>query len=256
MSSMFDVPQHLIMLLALAVSGGDAGRVTPAPPAPAMAAASAASSPITFRDQVWLEALKCGAGGEELAGDAVRVFRTSGGRYYVPVESDRRQIMELKRDADIAALVAFGFARCNGAVLRNGLSREPSAGELYIAHVLGGETALDLIRLAGREPETRLKDRWPEIAAALGELKDARGPTATVGAVVSRMKAGVERRPSGEEVAAWFANGQRMTLGLPLKGAVSDAAHAEPDIRFAEHSVAGWGWSAVVTSSVPALPQH
>jgi hypothetical protein len=251
-SSVFDVPQQLVMLLALAVADAEPAHVVP-PPAPVAAtAASQPSAAIAFRDEVWLEALKCGAGGQELASDASRVFRTSSGKYYVPDEQDRRRVMDLKGDADVAALVTLGFAHCNARTLRKELSREPTAGELYLAHLFGSALAMDAISAAERDPQARFRDRLPDAATAFPELKAHRGAPSTVASTIARLKAGVERQPSGEEVAEWFANSSRMTLGLALKGAVEDDARgATAGANTVHASAASWGWSVTVKAEEP-----
>ena len=60
MSSLFDVPVHLAMVLALAVSGADGGAVRPPE---SKARQSASVGPYRFSEQIWLEALQSGAGG-------------------------------------------------------------------------------------------------------------------------------------------------------------------------------------------------
>ncbi|MGQ0672163.1 MAG: hypothetical protein ACT4N2_04690 [Hyphomicrobium sp.] len=216
MSSLFDVPAQLVLVLTLAASGGEPAAaprtaVTPTPVAAVVEAA--AIRPIPFREQTWLAALESGAGGEPLAAEASRIFRTSGGRYYVPVASERQRILELRKDADIAALVAFGQARRHAETLRAALKRSPTASDLYLAHVLGADRSIALISSAASDQDRLVSDVLPGLADDWPELRPTGGRAASVGALVARLKLAIERRPTGAEVAQWFGRARRSLGG-------------------------------------------
>jgi hypothetical protein len=74
--------------------------------------------------------------------------------------------MELRRDPTVAATMAGAFTQRNREALSGALGREPTGGELYIAHVLGARGAQELIGNAQGAP-TRIAARdFPEAAAA------------------------------------------------------------------------------------------
>lgn len=184
MSSLFDVPQALVMILSLAASG--AGEAVP-PAHIGTRAAAADANPYRFTDETWLRALHSGAGGDELSQVQAGIFRTSGGRYYVPAEAERKRIAALKRDPEIAALVAYGSARLNAKAMAPALSHAPGASDLYIAHVLGAKTAISLIALVTEHPAEPLVARLPEFAAIAAEMAGDKASKVTAGALYRRL---------------------------------------------------------------------
>ncbi len=195
-----------------------------------------------YSEQVWLEALRSGAGGEDLAPAASRVFRTSGGRLYIPSDADRQRILNLRRDAKSAGLVAFGLAKRNAEQFRAELGRSPTAGELYLAHAFGSETAIALVSAAEKRAGVPLASEFRDIAAEYPELGETAGRPTTVGAAVTQLKRSIERRPSGSEVAVWFRRGPGFALSGDLKGRFEDEPPESTgiDTPFREASTSGW----------------
>ncbi len=121
------------------------------------------AGPYRFGERTWLRALK-----EDLPGDAhgyaPSIFRTSGGRYYVPRASDRSEILAARNETELAARAARAFANANARTLRARLKRRPTVGELYIAHLFGPEAAAQLIARARTHPGEPLANFAPELA--------------------------------------------------------------------------------------------
>lgn len=145
MSSLVDVPAQLALALTLA-----AGAPEP-PPLQAPAAAISHQVDLRFTEQSWLAGLK--AHGAELGHSeaATRIFRTSSGRYYVPVPEERQAILTLRHKAHIALPLAARLARANAEALRQRLGRAPTAADLYLAHVWTLEIAAGMIEAADRQ---------------------------------------------------------------------------------------------------------
>jgi hypothetical protein len=176
LSSLFEVPAQLALLLSLAAAG--TGPAAPEAPGLAPTTFSAhtirepvvADGPYRFSEEMWFRALKEGGRSEAAREAAACVFRTSGGRYYVPASAERERILKERWNETLAAGVAGAFAEVNRERMRPALDRGPSAGELYIAHVLGPETALALINGAKATPRKLAVDALPELADAAPEL--------------------------------------------------------------------------------------
>lgn len=201
MSSLFEVPAQLVMILSFVASGAaDPSRLDGI--VPEQATSTMIERPLGFSDQTWLEAVMIGSGGEVLAPYAARIFKTSSGRFYVPSDSDRQNIKSLKGNSVLVAAVALGFARRNAFVMQAALERAPTAGELYLAHAVGSETAVALIQATARVPNEALSARFPEVTAAYPELARDRGRQQTVGAAVRRTVNAVDQNPLAETVAA------------------------------------------------------
>lgn len=240
MSSLFEVPAQLAVILSfVATGGGDASQLDAI--IPARVTAVSIERPLGFSDQMWLEALKFGSGGTKLEMHAQRIFKTSSGRYYVPSDQDRQKIASLKQDAAEVSIVAAGFARLNAAFMQSALERAPTAGELYLAHLFGSDTAIAMLETARRTPGAALSARFPEVAGTYPELARAGAPFQTVGGIVRRIVNAVDQNPVVETVSSVIdaRSDEDRTLG-PLR---SDAG------RFAlvpKAEIATRGWEAAI----------
>jgi hypothetical protein len=225
-SSLFDIPAQLAMLLSLAAA--TAGHEPPAPLKPAREhhaaiAAEPLVGPMRFGERAWLRALH--ESGVEAQGYASRVFVTSGGRYYVPA-TERQRILEARTDAALAARVARAAAERNAMRLRAATKRAPAAGDLYIAHIFGPEVAISLLRAVGEDADAPLKARLPALAAAVAEIDEVRGKTLSVSQFY-RQLAGALREPP-------------RLVAIGLKPSVADAPGATADADEAERPMLAW----------------
>ncbi|HLN08957.1 MAG TPA: lytic transglycosylase domain-containing protein, partial [Xanthobacteraceae bacterium] len=94
------------------------------------------------------------------------IVKTSSGNYVVPDAAARRQVMKLRYDPTANAVMAGAFTQHNAARLAGGLGRQPTGGELYMAHVLGPGGAVKLISTAARTPQTTAANLFPGAARA------------------------------------------------------------------------------------------
>ncbi len=208
LSSLLDVPAQLALALSLAAATAAnepprAPSAAPTPPASvAMLVAEPPQGPYRFSEGNWLRALK-----EDLPKDgrgyAQSIFRTSGGRYYVPRGVERMQILAGREDEELAGRAARAFARSNARVLRASLRRVPTAGELYIAHLFGPETAASLIAHVRAHPNDVAAKQGPELAAAARDIAGrGTGATLTLGQLYARLTAPFAQGPGAARVAA------------------------------------------------------
>jgi hypothetical protein len=132
----------------------------------ARAATSSATGLFQFIESTWIETLA--ESGDELGlqnyADAIE--RTPDGRYVVPDAEDRAEILALRTDPEIAALMAGALTVQNADYLQQRIGRAPDAGELYIAHFLGAAGAARLIEGAASTPDVTAADIFPRQAAA------------------------------------------------------------------------------------------
>ena len=185
MSSLLDVPAQLTLALSLAAATAAAepprapAATLPPPAAAAALVPEPIAGPYRFGESMWLRALK-----EDLPRDAhgyaQGIFRTSGGRYYVPRQTERRAILAARDDGALAARAARAFARSNARALRASLGRTPTAGDLYVAHLFGPEAAAHLIARARSHPGELATNYAPELAEKAAELFGARKRSLTL----------------------------------------------------------------------------
>ncbi|MDD7910552.1 MULTISPECIES: lytic transglycosylase domain-containing protein [Pseudovibrio] len=132
----------------------------------AKAQTSSATGLFQFIESTWLETLK--KSGDELGLEdyARHIEVTSDGDYVVENPHLREQLLDLRKDPEVSALVAGAFTQANREVLTSKLNRTPSTGELYVAHFLGASGGARLISAAEQTPEVDASALFPQQARA------------------------------------------------------------------------------------------
>ncbi|MTH99402.1 transglycosylase SLT domain-containing protein [Roseibium sp. RKSG952] len=121
----------------------------------AKARTSSATGLFQFIESTWLETMKEAGPRHGLDRYSDAIERTSSGRYHVSDPAMRQEILELRQDPEIASLMAGALTQKNADHLRTRLGREPSDGELYMAHFLGATGASRLIEAANANGQMR-----------------------------------------------------------------------------------------------------
>lgn len=146
----------------------------------AKAKTSSATGLFQFIEQTWLSMVKQ-EGPKQGMQNYADAISDAGGRLTVSDPAMRDKILQLRTDPQVSAVMAGALTQKNRDQLAGALGREPQAGELYMAHVLGSRGASDLIKAAASDP-TRIAARdFPEAAAAnRGIFYDKAGSARTV----------------------------------------------------------------------------
>jgi hypothetical protein len=132
----------------------------------AKAKTSSATGLFQFIEQTWLSMVKREGPKQGLANYAEAITESDGGRLTVADPAARDKILALRKDPQVAAVMAGALTQQNRDQLTQSLGRQPHAGELYMAHVLGARGASDLIRAATGDPGRVAARDFPEAAAA------------------------------------------------------------------------------------------
>jgi hypothetical protein len=103
----------------------------------ARAATSSATGLYQFIESTWLDTMKRHGARFGLGHVADQIDLTASGSAYVADDARREAILSLRSNPQVAALMAAGLAEDNRAHLMPILGRQPSHGELYLAHFLG-----------------------------------------------------------------------------------------------------------------------
>ncbi|KZL21234.1 Transglycosylase SLT domain protein [Pseudovibrio axinellae] len=127
----------------------------------AKAKTSSASGLFQFIESTWLETLK--KNGEELGLEdySAHIRVDAKGKYQVDNAHLRKQLLDLRYDPEVSSLVAGALAKDNASGLSNSLGREPSEGELYLAHFLGVTGSLRLLNAVQDAPQKKAADLFP-----------------------------------------------------------------------------------------------
>lgn len=132
----------------------------------AKARTSSATGLFQFIESTWLGVVRENGERFGLDDEAAAIRSTGRGRLQVADPQMRDHILSLRSDPDVAALMAGAFTEDNADYLRKAIGRDPSEGELYIAHFLGAGGAAKMISLAESRPTDRAADHFPAAARA------------------------------------------------------------------------------------------
>lgn len=132
----------------------------------AKASSSSASGMFQFVEQTWLQMVKEAGPSYGLGAEARQITRNGSGRYDVDDSAVRARILALRNDPAAASVMAGAFTARNRETLAAAFGRAPTDGELYIAHFLGAQGAIELTRLAATRPDAAAAASFREAARA------------------------------------------------------------------------------------------
>lgn len=155
----------------------------------ARAPSSSAAGLFQFVEQTWLGALKRHGAKYGYGGYADLIRESGDGRLSVSGDA-RKAVMALRMDPRAASLMAGELASDNSAYLKGRVGREPTSGELYIAHFLGPKGSGDLIEAAKARPGASAAALFPEAAAANPAIFYREGRSASVAEVYANLTSG------------------------------------------------------------------
>ncbi|PZU90863.1 MAG: lytic transglycosylase [Chelatococcus sp.] len=179
----------------------------------AKAPTSSATGLFQFIEQTWLSMVKQEGPKQGLANYADAISQSSDGRLTVSDPSAREKILSLRKDPQVAAVMAGALTQKNRDQLAASIGRQPNAGELYMAHVLGARGASDLIRSVASDPGRAAASDFPEAAAAnRGIFYDKAGRARSVQEVYGVLAAS----HAGTQVAATAAQAPATNAEPPV----------------------------------------
>jgi len=154
----------------------------------AQASTSSAKGLYQFIDQTWLGTMKQDGAALGLGRYANAIARSPNGHYEVADPAMRAAILRLRNDPQASAMLAGALTRNNATLVSASIGRQPTNGELYIAHFLGADGAAKLINGAASQPRTSAAAIFPKAAAANHSIfYDASGHARSVGEVYAKL---------------------------------------------------------------------
>ncbi len=130
------------------------------------ASTSSARGLFQFIETTWLATVKQAGPALGYGRYADAISKSAGGHYEVRDPSLRSEILKRRSDPVANSVMAGVFTKANASVLSERLGRQPSEGELYIAHFLGAGGAARLITLAAANPNAKAADFFASAAQA------------------------------------------------------------------------------------------
>lgn len=190
----------------------------------AKARTSSATGLYQFIDSTWLETMKRHGARFGLAEIAGQIGTDRNGAAHVADPAQREAILALRRDPQIASLMAAGLAEDNRAYLAPILGREPGHAELYLAHFLGAGGAGRFLSAMADDPQQSAAALFPRPAGANRAIfYSANGAPRSLEAVMKVLAGKLEQaglkteRPGagpGAAPSAWAAAGAAQSPAL------------------------------------------
>ena len=169
----------------------------------ARAGTSSASGLYQFIDQSWLRVVKAHGTEHGLGWAANAISTTGGGRAVVADPATRKAILDLRRDPNVASLMAAEHASDNKGALESATGRTATGTDLYMAHFLGLGGARSFLAAMQSAPDRTGAAMFPAAAHANRNVfYDASGGARSLSEIYSRFGAKLERSVGGASMPA------------------------------------------------------
>jgi hypothetical protein len=185
----------------------------------AQASSSSARGLYQFIDTTWLTMVRDEGRNLGLGRYAEQIGRSDSGRPTVADPNARREILALRDDPAVSALMAGAFTNRNASELRAATGRNPTEGELYMAHFLGSGGAARLIGLNETNPQASAARLFPDAAGANRRIFFDQGRPRTIAEVYNVLASG-----QTGTVAATGTSTQLAATGTPTRVAAAATA--------------------------------
>ena len=217
----------------------------------AKAKTSSAAGLFQFIEGTWLQMVKEVGNKFGLDKYTPHIFSTRSGKYYVPNQKLRGEILKLRHNPEVSAMMAGEFTKQNSQFMQERLGRKPSQGELYVAHFLGAKGAADLVSLANTKPDARADRHFPKAARANKAIFYSRGRPRSVEQVYNAL---VRDHAKLQATAVAAPTPAAVTPPTPKPDRVANAPDVKPVA--AQPSAPAQGVSPPVPERRPALVQN
>lgn len=152
----------------------------------ARASTSSATGLFQFTEQTWLATVKQFGDRHGYSAYSDQIRQNSEGRYVVSGGS-RQAVLDLRLDPTAASVMAGEFTQQNAAYLKGRIGREPTQGELYMAHFMGPAGSARLIDALENQPMAPAANIFPDAARANPTIFYRGGRAATVQEVYANL---------------------------------------------------------------------
>ncbi len=214
----------------------------------AKASSSSATGLFQFIEQTWLGTMRSHGGrhGFQNYADAIKLGKD--GHFSVADKGLRQEILALRKDPKAASLMAGELTNDMRGDMETALGRGVSAGELYVAHFLGPQAAVKMIKAAAETPAATAAKIFPDAASANPGIFHGRNGTArSVAAVLEGLKARHQGTPAPEMLA-------RAERAPAEKNALRGSFAETPSVMspFSENAATNFGMNTMMMSPLMA----
>lgn len=132
----------------------------------AKASTTTAAGMFQFVEQTWLMSMHQHGGKYGRFDEAKLILVNKKGRAYVTDESKKQEILDLRHDASLSALLAAELAKDNFNYMNKRVDRDIDATALYMAHFLGPYGATQFLVALDNQPSSSAAALFPPAAKA------------------------------------------------------------------------------------------
>ncbi len=142
---------------------------------------SSATGLFQFIDSTWLSVVKEFGAQHGLKNYADNIYREASGKFNVRDDALKKNILDLRKEPEIAAVMAGEFIKKNQSILDRDLARNATDKELYLSHFLGMKGAKQFLNTYNNAPYTPATEILPQAAKSNSAIFfDAKGVPKTV----------------------------------------------------------------------------
>lgn len=190
--------------------------------------ASSAAGLFQFTRNTWLHLVKTHGAEHGMADLADQIQKTPKGDYVVHDATARQQILDLRRDPQVSALMAGEYAKDNKSLLEKKLGRTVDSTDLYMAHFLGPGGAVKVLKAKDQDPSQAAAELLPQAARKNPTVfYDNNHSARSVAAVYDRVHHSIDRpmkvyaqiEPDGQTPGIGDGKGGERLHGRKVKGA-------------------------------------
>ena len=147
-----------------------------------------------FSAGTWLRAVKMFGAKHGLGDYADLISIDDDGAVSMPRGKDRNELLSLRSDPELAALMAAELARDNQLRLERMLGRSVTPAETYMAHLFGVVPAARMIGAARSAPHTKGAELLPSAARTNPNIFNAASGPASAREIVAKIRTDFHRR--------------------------------------------------------------
>ncbi|MFA6280358.1 MAG: transglycosylase SLT domain-containing protein [Bdellovibrionales bacterium] len=169
----------------------------------AKAGSSSATGLYQFIDQTWLKTVKASGDKYGLGDIAAKITVGADGTARVANAADKKAILALRTNPEVAANMAAELANINKEALEKKVGGKIGSTEMYMAHFLGSGGASTFLNAMKENPSASAADLLPQAAAANRSVfyDSETGKPRSVSQIYAKFAAKFDKAPAVSSVA-------------------------------------------------------
>jgi hypothetical protein len=217
--------------------------------------ASSAAGLYQFVEQTWLSVVRKHGAEYGLGDMASKITVGDNGKLHVTDQALRKKILDLRRDPTISAAMAAEHAADNEKSLEAKLDRPVKPADLYLAHFLGLNGAVNFLTDMEHDPNQSAASACPKAAAANRSVfYRADGSQRTLKEIYDRFESRMSSEMAAYDDLDGVSSGSGSTMLANVQAPRSHAAGANGDSAIYGQTNPGGILSPLMLVTLASLP--